>query len=268
MRVARLLAKTLLAVGFGRHQRVRRRGVVYDLDLLEAIDLTIFLSGTFQRHVTRTIARLAPEDAVIVDVGANIGAVTLAVAAALARARVLAVEPTDYAIAKLRKNVELNPALGARIEVIQTLLAASTRPTSELVAYSSWSLAGSGGARHEIHEGVPMAVAGGQTTLDELVTSRGLDRVDVVKIDTDGHEFEVLSGAREVMERFRPAIVFEACEYLMRPPHPVFEDFETLFGERGYVIRGKHGGRLTGEQFRRACPRGSGLDLLAQASAE
>ncbi len=46
--------------------------------------------------------------------------------------------------------------------------------------------------------------------LDTLVVERGLDRVDLVKIDVEGHEHAVFDGAAETLRSFRPAVVFES----------------------------------------------------------
>jgi hypothetical protein len=46
-------------------------------------------------------------------------------------------------------------------------------------------------------------------TLDGFVREVGLARLDLVKIDVEGHERAVLDGARETIARFHPAIVME-----------------------------------------------------------
>lgn len=49
-------------------------------------------------------------------------------------------------------------------------------------------------------------------TLDEIVTSiRDYAGINVLKIDTDGHDFEVIAGAKEFIATCRPAVLFE-CE--------------------------------------------------------
>jgi hypothetical protein len=46
-------------------------------------------------------------------------------------------------------------------------------------------------------------------SLDSLVAERGLDRVDLIKIDVEGHERQVLDGAETTLRRHRPALVIE-----------------------------------------------------------
>src|SRR5262249_58723460 len=45
--------------------------------------------------------------------------------------------------------------------------------------------------------------------LDSLVDERGLERIDLIKIDVEGHERRVLDGGASTLARFRPALVIE-----------------------------------------------------------
>jgi len=262
--IARGISAVLLGLGLNPVQRVRRSGIELELDLREGIDLSLFLFGVFQGHVLKLMRQWVPADGVILDVGANIGAMTLPMAQHVARGRVLAVEPTDFAQAKLRANLALNPQLAARVSVFQMFLADRPGAESSLTAYSRWPVGAASAESHPVHKGVAMPTRGGQTTLDELVARERLQTLSLVKIDTDGHEFTVLSGAATSLEKFRPVVVFEASEYLMRPPKAVFEDFEKLFAQQRYRIC--HPGSmaaLTATQFRQLCPQGGSLDLVA-----
>lgn len=47
------------------------------------------------------------------------------------------------------------------------------------------------------------------TTLDELVAAEGLHRVDYLKVDVEGAEARVLTGAKTTLERHRPRVQLE-----------------------------------------------------------
>jgi FkbM family methyltransferase len=262
--IARGISAVLLGAGLAPVRRARRAGIAFELDLREGIDLSLFLFGVFQGHVLELTRRWVPADGVIVDVGANIGAMTLPMAQHVARGRVLAVEPTDFAVAKLRANLALNPALAARVSVFQTFLADRPSTESALTAYSRWPVGTGAAETHPVHKGVAMPAPCGQTTLDELAARENLPALSLIKIDTDGHEFVVLSGATRCLERFRPVVVFEASEYLMQPPQARFEEFESLLRKSRYRICDPRGAApLSAAQFRAQCPRGGSLDLVA-----
>ena len=86
----------------------KRGGLRWMLDLDEGIDFSIFLLGSFEPDAVRCFEkRIKPGD-VVLDICANIGAHTLRLARLVGSSgRVLAFEPTIYAYAKLRSNLEL-----------------------------------------------------------------------------------------------------------------------------------------------------------------
>jgi FkbM family methyltransferase len=262
---ARAISTSLVRLGVGTHRRIRRNGLMFEVDIREGIDLSVFLFGSFERDVLATVKSLVARDGVVIDVGANIGALTLPVAHYLDRGHVYAVEPTDFAFAKLRKNLALNPGLSARVTTIQSFVASEPAAMSELVAYSSWPVAGDAQpGQHPVHKGVRQAASCGQTTLDGLIAAHGIRVVSLVKIDTDGHEFSVLTGGTECLTQFRPAVIFEACEYLLKPPRPTFQDFVQLLKSHDYTICDRARRQpISQDDFLRTCPPGGGLDLLA-----
>jgi len=263
--LARLASTTLIRLGVRTPRQIRRHGLTFDVDIREGIDLSLFLFGSFERDILNTIKTLVPPDAIVIDVGANVGALTLPVADYLERGHVYAVEPTDFAFAKLRKNLDLNPRLSSRVTPIRSFVSSQAATVSELVAYSSWPVTGSDDKRqHPVHKGVPQTARCGQVTLDGLIEAHNIEKVSLVKIDTDGHEFSALGGATRCLEQLRPAVIFEACEYLLVPPRPTFDDFAKLFTSYNYTICERTGFRPIGEEdFVRTCPTGGGLDLLA-----
>src|SRR6266850_1982257 len=92
---------------------VQRGGLRWQLDLNEGIDFSIYLLGAFERSAISTYRRLIPPAAVVLDIGANVGAHTLHLARAVGEdGRVYAFEPTVYAFDKLQRNLALNPDIG------------------------------------------------------------------------------------------------------------------------------------------------------------
>ncbi len=95
---------------------MRRRGVAWTLDLREGIDFSIWLLGAFELSTVRAYQRILRPGAIVLDIGANIGAHTLHLARAVGtEGKVWAIEPTDYAMGKLKTNIALNPELAPRI---------------------------------------------------------------------------------------------------------------------------------------------------------
>lgn len=205
------------AVGLGAESAATRSGIRWHLDLNEGIDFAIWLLGAFEYSTVRTCQRLIAPGDVVVDIGANIGAHTLHLARAVgADGAVVAVEPTDFAFAKLSRNVAANHELSPRIRLIQAMLGAEDggEPAPEI--YSSWPLNVASDA-HPLHHGQLQTCSGARrVTLDSLLGELGIPRVGLIKIDVDGFECDVFKGAQQVLERDRPKLVMELAPYVLR----------------------------------------------------
>ena len=91
-----------LATLGGKSKRiVVRGGITYEVDLAEGLDLSLYLFGSFQKHVTGNRWVTLTDDALVLDVGANFGVMALAFAKAFPKGRVIAFEPTHYALGRL-----------------------------------------------------------------------------------------------------------------------------------------------------------------------
>jgi hypothetical protein len=94
--------------------------------------------------------------------------------------------------------------------------------------------------------------------------AQNLQRVSLIKTDTDGHDFSVLRGAQECISNYRPTVIFEACAYLMEAPMPTFEEFAAFFSSHDYTIcEGTKLEPINSARFEAVCPAGGGLDLVA-----
>ena len=62
----------------GKKRRViDRDGVKYEVDLAEGIELSLFLFGKFQSHITNNSFLKIKDDFTIIDIGANVGLMTM-----------------------------------------------------------------------------------------------------------------------------------------------------------------------------------------------
>ncbi len=140
-----------------------------------------------------------PHDAVFVDVGANIGAYSLMAARLHPQAKVLAIEPSAPTYASLCQNIWLNQ-LHDRIVPICTALSGTNGYSG--FNYSSWqpgaALHGSGskGKHYQL-----------SFRLDDLIRFIGFPQPTHLKIDVDGAEQFVLSGAPETLKTIQSLMI-------------------------------------------------------------
>ncbi|MGE0735339.1 MAG: FkbM family methyltransferase [Alphaproteobacteria bacterium] len=143
---------------------------------------------------------LRPGDGVV-EVGANVGAHTVPLAQHVGSAgRVVAVEAQRVVFQTLCANVALN----SLVNVDAVHAAAGAAAGTLLIPDIDYSREGNFGgvSVDKFEQGRKVRVA----ALDEIVD---LKRVKLVKIDVEGMEFEVLAGARKLIETHKPFLYLE-----------------------------------------------------------
>ena len=78
------------------------------------------------------------------------------------------------------------------------------------------------------------------TTLDEYVKD---DKVDLIKIDTEGAEYDIIIGAKKVIQKWKPMIFMEYCDENLRQFGRTIEDLNRLIEEIGYKINKEYSSR-------------------------
>jgi FkbM family methyltransferase len=143
---------------------------------------------------TATVVRaiLSPGDLAL-DVGANIGAISLVMAAAVGPSgQVVAFEPTPRCLDVLRRTLALNGLLD-RVEIAPVAVGAESRTARLHLGLTSSH--NSLFALAESDQAIEVQVG----PLDQLVTPGASPAL--VKIDVEGAELEVLRGMRQVIAR-------------------------------------------------------------------
>jgi FkbM family methyltransferase len=243
-----------------------RDKVKYEVDLSEGIDLSLFLFGGFQKHICRSRYLSPPKDGIIFDIGANFGAMTLRFAGLVPFGRVYAFEPTFYAFERLKKNISLNPVLAARITAVQSFVSSSSSDRPAEQVYASWKVGGADSKKgHKMHGGVKKSVQGVPTvSIDEFCLQQSLHRMDLIKIDTDGYEFEVLKGAEKIIKSFSPVVIFETALYVLQERGIEFGWFLNYFEGLDYtLINSSNDRRITARNIKEQLPLKSTVDIIA-----
>jgi FkbM family methyltransferase len=223
----------------GRADRavVVRDGITYELDLSQGIDFAIYLANIYERQTKLALRRLVAPSSLVLDIGANIGAHTLHLAQLVgANGRVIAFEPTDFAFRKLCRNLELNPALEARVTPCHCFLTEHNEDQVPSAIYSSWPLAREAGL-HAKHLGREMRTGAAQArSLDSVLSELADRKVALVKIDVDGFECDVLRGATRLLREARPIFVMELSPYVLEEHGASLEQLLSFFVPNGYAF--------------------------------
>ncbi len=182
--------------------------------------------------------------------------------------KVIAIEPTDFAYGKLKANLELNAGLNRAVKTHRAILGDGVEKRKYDDIYSSWPLT-EGENRHEKHLGVPMSTAGARVvTMDALIEAEGLEEVALVKIDVDGHECEVLRGAKKTLSTYRPVIVMELAPYVLKERGCALEEVLELLRECGYKMYDERSGKeivMSAPEIEAMVADGAGTNVVVKA---
>jgi FkbM family methyltransferase len=164
------------------------------------------MHGTYDRFLPHLVRYLEP-NATVIDVGANCGDTLASMYDANDRLSYICVEPDGVFFEYLSENAQRirssNP--GASIRLYKALVGKGV---------SQAALEGSGGTKHavEVHESLPAAKAIFSVTLDSLLLPMQSGRLELLKSDVDGFDFDVLDSAVTLIAEHLPILFFE-CHF-------------------------------------------------------
>jgi FkbM family methyltransferase len=142
-----------------------------------------------------------PQGSLCIDAGANIGIVSLTLAAQRPDLKIIAIEPIPDNVNNLRKNVQVNGI--ENVEVVQAAVS-DVAGTLNMTDNGPWSA---------VQAGAGLVVP--CITLDQYA-----DRpVAFVKIDTEGYEPHVLAGGRKLFDRQKPLAFVEFNSWFLMLHH-------------------------------------------------
>lgn len=162
------------------------------------------------------------EDAICIDIGANIGVKALLLSRHARKGRVIAVEAAPSIARCLEINITANAA--SNVECVQ----AAVGDRIDTVHFFEMSAYG-----HVASEGIEVPMI----TLQEIVRNRSLPRIDFIKIDVEGFEYAILKNAYDVINDFRALVLFEFnswCQLAFADVNPK-EFLEWIFEHFAYV---------------------------------
>ena len=186
--------------------RISRSAVLLRNQLDGIIYLHLGHDPAFDRNGEAWILeQLGPQVRTFIDVGANVGEWTQQVLEyAHGDVRGLACEPNETAFAPLSANLSGEP----RVQLIRAAV-------SDFRGETTFFAEPDAGRTSSMVEGFSQATARATTvatrTVDDLADEAGMERVDYLKIDVEGHDLHGLRGAEELLAK--QAIRFLQFEY-------------------------------------------------------
>jgi FkbM family methyltransferase len=201
--------------------RIRNDACGY-ADLSDGFLRLIVIDGGYEKDFFRIADALLEEGGEFLDVGANHGLLSFGLARKLDdRVRFHLFEPNPKLLEPIRKSLKLYPSMRTEINA----LAVCDEDGTILFHVQKNQT----GASHIAKSGgIPIR----SIKLDTYFKDKGLDRVELLKLDIEGYEFTALRGAEHALRNRRiKAIYFEYFEKLLvrvAPPGKLIEFLDSL----------------------------------------
>lgn len=176
-------------------------------NLKETIGFSLFADGVYEEETIKFINKLLPKNGTFLDLGANIGAISVPISVIRPDVKIIAVEAAPWIFSYLKTNIENNKS--KNVSLINNAL--FNEDNIEMNFFAPDEKFGKGSlAPVFTQHGVKVRTI----TVDSLVKQLNIDKVDVIKIDVEGFEYFAFKGAATLLNRqAAPDIIFEFVDW-------------------------------------------------------
>ncbi|CAM3598426.1 FkbM family methyltransferase [Brevibacillus invocatus] len=161
-------------------------------------------NGYYEAYVMNLLRRVVAPDAVCLDIGANLGTISLAFSHLAKKGKVYAFEPSNVNYGYLVQTIADNSIRNIEPLKLGVFDRNGTISFREVAHGGGWSFIDT--------KQTDSTDSSSQITcvrLDDWVITSALERIDIIKVDVEGSEMEVLQGGAETFRRFDPDLVIE-----------------------------------------------------------
>lgn len=213
----------------GSIRKTTVNGISFDLDVHNWNDWEVY----FRAHgvAINRLIDLCKIDDVVIDVGSNIGFVLMSMATKVgAGGKVFGFEPNPVTFEKLEKNLSRNNFFNISIEKAAL---GNQQGKVEPFTVSENNL---GMSKVRLPSGIVDVVTVPLYTLDSFCEDRGINRINLIKIDVEGYETNVLMGSLQTIKKFRPVLFIELSAENLKNQSTSPEEVISTINQFGYRI--------------------------------
>lgn len=187
---------------------------------------TIRNGNVYEEAIINEFATYVRPDSVALDLGANIGQMTVALTKLCKK--VYAVEPDQLMVEILYKNLELN-----EVDNYEIIPKASWDRSGQLLPFPEPDL----NKYHSLGSfGIVPSAESNRLVPSLALDDLGLNDVSFIKVDVQGSDLKSMQGLRETILRCKPAIIFEHEVGLDAEFNTSFAEYEEFINSIGYKI--------------------------------
>ena len=207
-----------------------RQGLKWRLQMEHTIDREI-AQGVFEPSTTELVRKIVKPGMTVMDVGANLGYYTLIFADQVGHSgKVIAFEPVKRYYKQLLWHVEANGfdncvkafdyGLSDKTQKVRIAFGNNTSATLHWVSSDQLT----GYEQIQLH------------SLDKIVSQLMIERIDLIKIDIDGHEPFFFRGAKNVVLKHHPILLVEFAQLNLDRTNEDVRILKTTIENLGYTL--------------------------------
>ena len=185
----------------------------------------LFRADEFEQHMRKyDIYR----ELTIFDIGSHKGQTSLYFNKIFDKSHIYAFEPSPLLFDSFQKNT-------SRYSNIKSYnFGFGEKPTSAYLSNPSSDLCGQ--VRFENEDSFQKIRL---EAIDNFCSREKISQIDLLKIDTEGHEISVLNGASELLHSCAIKAIYLECDFnIDDPQHTFFQDIFNYLTERSFVFHG------------------------------
>ena len=193
-----------------------RYSILYYVDPASALDNDIITYGINQDWIATNLEHIIQKTGIVFDIGANVGLLTLPFSKI--SKHVYAFEPDAENFTKLQYNIKLNSAIK---NITTSPLALTNNPSENKIKFYKRRAkdndnrinAGLSSLQKLPNHNISTMLVPCSTI--DLFMQKNIPQIDFIKIDVEGSEYDVLTGAIKTIEKCKPVICYE-CSNIIR----------------------------------------------------
>ena len=209
-------------------RNVKRNNIFYQLDISDYIQWWIYF-GVYEKE-KNNLYELAMPGSYIMDVGSNIGEIAMNLASKVGPSgKIFCFEPDRLNYKRLQDNLALN-----HFTNISTYHDALGNDNAEYKLYG-----------YEGNRGCSRIVPANTSeqdnyslvrtiTIDQWRKENSIQKIDLIKIDTEGFEMKILQGAVETISMLKPILYIELDDVNLKLQHSSAAELISHLAKSGY----------------------------------